>query len=147
MKKLVNFFIAVFAVCTAATACADNDKPIQFDQLPATAKQFIKLHFADSKVMFAKMETDFLKKSYEVLFADGNQIEFDGEGNWKEIDCKYSAVPAAAVPAPIAEYVASGYPDAKVLKIEKDYREYEVKLSNRIELTFDLRFNIIDIDM
>jgi len=33
-----------------------------------------------------------------------------------------------------------------VLKIERDKKEYEVKLSNKWELKFDLQFNLIDID-
>ncbi|MCZ2607976.1 PepSY-like domain-containing protein, partial [Bacteroides fragilis] len=38
------------------------------------------------------------------------------------------------------------YPDAKVLKIERDKTDYEVKLSNGWELKFDSKFNLIDID-
>ena len=43
-------------------------------------------------------------------------------------------------------YKITNYPDTKVLKIERDKKEYEVKLSNRVELKFDLKFNLIDID-
>ena len=43
-------------------------------------------------------------------------------------------------------YGATNYPDAKILKIERDKKDYEVKLSNRTELKFDLKFNLIDID-
>lgn len=64
----------------------------------------------------------------------------------KEINCKYSAVPAGVIPAQILKYVSENYPDAKVLKIERDKKDYEVKLSNRWELKFDLQFNLIDID-
>ena len=35
---------------------------------------------------------------------------------------------------------------SKILKIERDKKDYEVKLSNRTELKFDLKFNLIDID-
>ncbi len=38
------------------------------------------------------------------------------------------------------------HPDASVVKIEKERREYEAKLSDRVELTFDSKFNLIDID-
>lgn len=146
MKKATLLLACLFTLCTAF-AYADNERPIQTSQLPETAQQFIKRHFADSKVALAKMETEFLSKSYEVIFASGEHIEFDGSGNWTEIDCKTSSVPTEAVPAPIVEYIRTNYPDATVRKIEKDRREYEVKLSNRIELTFDLKFNLIDIDM
>ena len=52
----------------------------------------------------------------------------------------------AIIPAAIQKYVTTNYPDAKILKIERDKKDYEVKLSNRTELKFDLKFNLIDID-
>lgn len=145
MKKFATLFVALFALCTAVRA--DNDRPIDRSQLPEAARTFLDRYFADGELLFAKMESDFMRKSYEVLFADGTQIEFDGSGNWEEIDCKRSAVPSEVVPAPILEHVRSSYPDASIVKIERDRREYEVKLSNRIELTFDKRFRLIDMDM
>lgn len=50
------------------------------------------------------------------------------------------------IPSPIQKYTATNYPDAKVLKIERDKTDYEVKLSNGWELKFDSKFNLIDID-
>ena len=72
--------------------------------------------------------------------------KFDKKGNWKEVSCRRMTVPQAVVPVKIQEFVKSNYPEAKVLKIEKDRYEYEVKLSNFWELTFDLNFNLIDMD-
>ena len=34
----------------------------------------------------------------------------------------------------------------KVIEIDRDKRDIELKLNNRVELTFDLKYNIIDID-
>lgn len=144
MKKLVFLLVCLFTLQTVARA--DNDKPIQVTQMPQTAQQFIKQHFADSKVALAKMESDFLYKSYEVIFTNGNKVEFDKKGSWTEVDCKYGAVPVAVVPVAIQNYVKSNYPETTILKIERDKKDYEVKLSNRIELKFDLKFNLIDID-
>ena len=132
MKKLVFLLVCLFTLQTVARA--DDDKPIQVTQMPQLAQQFIKQHFSDSKVALAKMESDFLYKSYEVIFTNGNKVEFDKKGNWEEVDCKHTSVPVAIIP------------DAKVLKIERDKKDYEVKLSNRTELKFDLKFNLIDID-
>ena len=142
MKKLVFLLVCLFTLQTVARA--DDDKPIQVTQMPQLAQQFIKL--SDSKVALAKMESDFLYKSYEVIFTNGNKVEFDKKGNWEEVDCKHSSVPVAIIPAAIQKYVTTHYPDAKVLKIERDKKDYEVKLSNRTELKFDLKFNLIDID-
>ncbi len=144
MKKLVFLLVCLFTLQTVARA--DDDKPIQVTQMPQPAQQFIKQHFADSKVALAKMESDFFYKSYEVIFTNGDKVEFDNKGNWEEVNCKYSSVPTAIIPAAIQKYVATNYPDAKILKIERDKKDYEVKLSNRTELKFDLKFNLIDID-
>lgn len=144
MKKLLLLFVCLFTIQSVVKA--DDDKPVRMDQLPQSAQQFIKTHFGDSKVAIAKMETDWFDKSYDIIFTDGNKLEFDKQGNWKEINCKYSAVPASVIPEQIQKYVTENYPGAQVLKIERDKRDYEVKLSNRWELKFDLQFNLIDID-
>lgn len=145
MKKLATLLLCLVALCT--TACADNERPIQVSQLPAIAQQFIQKHFAGNKVALAKVDNELLSKNYEVIFSNGDKIDFDSKGNWEEIDCKFSSVPIAAIPAPIQKYIQENYPGETVKKIEKDRKEYELKLSNRVELTFDTKFNLIDIDM
>ena len=104
------------------------------------------LENAGSNIAMAKVESDFLQKSYDVIFTDGNKVEFDKKGNWTEVNCKFSVVPQGIIPSPIQKYTATNYPDAKVLKIERDKTDYEVKLSNGWELKFDSKFNLIDID-
>lgn len=144
MKKILLLLVCLFSLQTVVRA--DDDRPIAVTQLPAAAQQFIKKHFAGNQVAFAKMEKDWFSKSYDVTFTNGNKLEFDEKGEWTEVDCKYTSVPAAIVPKAIADYVAQNYKDIRILKIDRDTRDYEVKLSNRLELKFDLQFNLIDID-
>ena len=95
----------------------------------------------------AKVETDFLDKNYDVVFTNGNKVEFDKKGNWTNVDCEHTQVPVAILPEAIRQYVAKNYPDAKVLKIEvTDRKGYDVELSNGFELEFDKRMNVIDVD-
>lgn len=145
MKKLTSLLVCMFILCVCSLR-ADNDKPIPTSQLPTAAQQLIQQHFATRKVALATVETKFLAKSYEVIFNDGDHIEFDHKGNWKEIECPSSQVPAALVPAPIRRYIRENYSDATVKKLEKGSKEYEVKLSNRMELSFDLQFNLTHIE-
>lgn len=145
MKKIAAILIGLSMF--ASVLRADNDKVIQFNQLPETAQQFIQRHFSDSKILLVKMDKDIISKSFEVIFEGGSKIDFDSKGSWEEIDCRATSVPEAVVPSEILQYVKINYPDTNIRKIEKDTREYEVKLSNRVELSFDLRFNLIDIDM
>ena len=117
MKKVLLLLVCLFTLQTVVWA--DDDKPIQVNQLPQTAQTFIKTHFPDNKVAMAKMETDWFDKSYDVIFTNGDKLEFDKKGIWTEVNCKYSAVPVAVVPDAIKKYVATNYPDAKMLKIER----------------------------
>lgn len=145
MKKILFALFAVLSL-SVFNANADNDRIISKELLPANAQGFIDAHFPGSKISYAKEERDFFERSYEVVFADGSKVEFSRKGEWQDVDCRYSEVPAAILPAQIAKYVSDHYPDAKVLRIERDANDYEVKLSNRLELKFNKKFQIIDID-
>lgn len=140
--------MALLCLVTLSTALhADNDRPVTVEQLPAPAQQVIKTHFAGLKVSLAKVESGLIETSYDVLFTNGTKVEFDRKGNWTEIMCKGTSVPAALVPAAIGQYVKTNYPDAQIVKIEKDKRKYDVDLSNGVEVTFDSRFKVTDIDL
>ncbi len=144
MKKLLFLLLSVFVLQVAQ---ADNDKPIAFDKLPAKAQAFIKRNFPSEKVAFTKMEKGFLDTSYDVVFVNGNAVEFDKNGEWTDLDCKRSSVPAEAVPAQITKFVKESHPDATILKLERDRHTYEVKLSDSWEIKFDKQFNVINMDM
>ena len=143
MKKLIFLFVCVFSI---QVALADNDKPINFTQLPQAAQKFVKQHFPKAKIAFVKMETELFDKSYDVVFNNGDKLEFDKKGEWTEVNCKSTVVPAKVIPALIKKYVETNYPEAKVLSIERDRYDYEVKLSNFWEIKFDMNFNVIDMD-
>ena len=143
MKKLFLLLVSVF---TMQVAMADNDKPVTFEQLPQAAQAFIKQNFADREIAFAKVDKDWLDATYDVLFTNGEKLEFNKKGEWKEMQCKLNSVPEKALPAAIVKFVNDKYPGAKVISIEKDRYEYEVTLSNFWEITFDLQFNVIDLD-
>ena len=145
MKKILFALVAIFTLGISNVA-ADNDKLINKSELPVKAQQFIDQYYANVKLTYAKMERDFLERTYEVVLADGTKLEFTCDGNWKEVDCRYDEVPAVIIPAAIKEYVTNNYPNEKILKIERDRGYYELKLSNRYELTFNKNFMIVDID-
>lgn len=140
----------IIAICCMFAFCnctmAGKDTPIRISQLPPVAQKIIKAHFSKGRVAMAKMETDWLKKSYDVVFTNGTKIEFDENGNWKDIECKHSAVPSALVPVKITKYVRSHYPHSKILKIERDRKGYEIELSGDIDITFNKNFEVTEID-
>lgn len=144
MKQIILLFTCLFAL--QGLVKADDDRAITVDQLPVKAQEFIKKYFPKNEISFAKMEKDFWEKEYEVVFVNGEKAEFLKDGSWKEVDCKFSTVPAGIVPPAIRDYINRHYPEAKVLKIEQDSKTYEVKLNNLLELEFNRAFQLIDID-
>lgn len=145
MKRILTFIVCILAIQFSAKA--SNDIQITFTQLPATSQQLIKSHFNEQSIALVKMEKEFFDKSYEVIFTNGDKIEFDKKGIWKEIDCKYTQLPQAVVPTQIQNFVIKNYPNSKINKIEKENRNrYEVSLTNGLELKFDSKFNLIEID-
>lgn len=144
LKKSLMTIMSMFML--SATAVAGNDKPISISQLPATAQHTINKNFHGRKVALAKVDAGFFDKSYDVVFTNGDKIEFDSKGNWTEITCKRSKVPATLIPAAIRNYVRNNYPGSYVKQLEKSRYEYEVKLSNGLEITFNNKFQVTDID-
>lgn len=144
MKK---FFAALsLMILTLLSAQAGTDRSILFNQLPEKAQQTVRQQFKDKKVAIVKKETDWLSKSYDVIFTTGEKVEFDKSGNWTEVDCKPNAVPEYFVPAPIKTFVKTNYSGSNVVKIEKVRNGYEVELSSDMEITFNKKFQVVDID-
>ena len=144
MKKILILITCLLAAPTIALA--DDDKPITVDQLPARAQQFIQQHFSGVKISYAKQDSDWFDKNYEVFFVDGNKVEFRKNGDWKEVDCQYNEIPAGIVPAEIDAFVAQNHTGRKIVKIDRDSRDYEVELDNDLDLKFDMRYNLIGYD-
>ena len=102
--------------------------------------------FKAVEVSYAKVDEELFDKDYKVVFVNGSKVEFAKDGAWKEVDCKYGEVPAAIVPQQIRDYVTKNYPKNKIVAIDRDRRDYEVELDNGLDLKFDLKFRLIDID-
>ena len=50
------------------------------------------------------------------------------------------------VPQQIRDYVAKNFAGRKIVSIDRDKRDWEVKLDNGLDLKFDLQFRLIEID-
>lgn len=144
MKKMILVLACVFTL--VANVSADNYQPISYSQLPHKAQSFLTTYFPNVKISLARKEIDVLELNYDVIFTDGSKVEFDRKGDWTEVDCVANPLPEGIVPAAITKVAKDRYPAAKATKIERDHREYEVKLNNRVELTFNKSMQLIDID-
>lgn len=115
-RKMMAFLIGI-TLLTISPAYADHDRAVTTEQMPRQAQEFIARYFPGEKIAYAK-----------------------------EVDCRYSSLPAGIVSMPIETKVQELYPGAAVIKIERDKQEVEVKLNNGMELTFDRSHNLIGID-
>lgn len=143
MKKIISLLLVLFTLGFSAYA---DDKPITQEQLPAPAQQFIKKYFPAAKIAYATVAKDLLGKDYKVRLDDMTKLEFDGSGQWTEVDCGRNAVPAAIVPKPIADHVGKSFKGVPVVKIERDRKGYDVELQNKLEIKFDSKFNVLEYD-
>ena len=148
MKRI--FRILMIAICCMFSynmvANAGNDKPISVNALPTKAQTLLNNHFKGQKVMLATIESGVVSRSYDVVLQNGTKLEFDKKGNLTEIDCKQGTVPAQLIPQAIKNYVKDNYAGQSVKKFEIKRNEYEIELSNGLDLTFNKHFQLIDID-
>ena len=141
MKKTV-FILLALLLTMCMPMMADNDRVITFDQLPQTAQTLLKTHFADKVPLVITVDWD----DYKVMYQSGEKVEFDKKGNWKDLDCKVSAVPTALIPEQIKTHVKATFPGTTIIKLDRDRRGYDVKLNNGLELEYNKQFQVVDID-
>lgn len=140
MKKRM-FLMLAFALTMCSTMMADNDRVINFDQLPAQALTLLKTHFGDKVPLIVTAD----RNEFTVMYENGEKVEFDKKGNWKDLNFKMSEVPAELIPEAIKAHVAASFPQAKIIKLDRDRRGYEVKLDNMLELEFNKKFQLIEL--
>lgn len=146
MKR--NNYLLIILSLLSVMACAGNDKITNdTDLLPVSSRQFISDHFKDIPVSHIQIEKNLIRiSSYDVILTDGTNVEFNRRGEWKEIKRHNLPIPQAIIPAVIQNHLKKTYPSNRVVAIDKDIRDYEIKLDNGLEMKFDLKGNLIDID-
>ena len=143
MKRFIVICAMVLGVVSMASA---DERPIEVSKLPKAAQAFITNHFEGVPVLYANVDRDLLDTDYEVRLEDGTKIDFNGSGEWTDISNKKTGIPLKIIPDKLVDYVKKQYPEVHFLSIERDSRDYEIKLSNGVELTFTLDGKLIGFD-
>jgi hypothetical protein len=117
---------------------------VGIQQLPAGAQKVMTKYFADKTVLTILKERD----EYEVIFNNGEKIEFNKKGEWTEVSCHTTQVPDILIPDPIKARIKADFANSKIVKIDRSSngKKYEVKLNNGLEVEFDKKFNVIKVD-
>ena len=141
MKKFFMLMAAMMLTFNVAMM-ADDNRVITYDQLPQTAKTLLSQHFAKKVPLVVTMDWD----EYEILYQSGEKVEFNKKGEWKSIDCRVSAVPSVLIPEQIKSHIKATFPGTTIIKLERDRRGYGVKLNNGLEVEYNTRFQVVEID-
>lgn len=141
MKGIITVILAV----ALSIACTAENRPVTVDQLPAPAKEFINANYPGAKVSYAFQDDDLIRPDYTVRLENGVEIVFNNDGSLEKIST-VSGVPESLVPVQIRDYVKMYYQDVVIVEYEIGRKEYDVKLDNGLELTFDSRFRLRELD-
>ena len=143
MKKLI--VMGFFALALMMTAC--SDKPVTAQQLPEPVKSFIQQSFPGKTISYVEKDQELTGAKYDVILNDGTRVEFDTDNVWDKIECTMaSPVPTSLIPEPIVAHVQASFPDAMILKIDKEHYGYEVELANGLELKFNKQGVLTEMD-
>ena len=146
MKKITMIFAAISLVALLACQNYNEDKPVDFNKLPASVQVFINSNYSDVAVLYSTKDDDLILPDYTVMLKNGVKLQFSNSGELESIKVKEGTVPEGIIPSAIVEYVKSTYPDALIKGYEVDKNSYEVKLSNRLEIKFNRSFQVVEID-
>lgn len=145
MKKLLALISVV--LLSVATMSARDKVYRDASVLPQQAQQILKKNFPKAAVNRVKVDHGILGvKDYEVVLNNGTEIEFDKDGEWKEVDCGHQAVPQSFIINPIKTFISKNHKGRSVVKIDKDDNDYEVELNDGTELKFDRAGNFLRYD-
>ena len=142
MKSIKVILLLVVMMTMCFQAKADHDQVIPFNQMPEAAQAFLKQHFTNKVPLVVTVDWD----DYTIRYESGEKVEFDKNGNWKEIDCRSSIVPTELIPEEIKTNIASTFPGAMILKIDKERYGYEIELTNGLEMKFNNQGALMEVD-
>lgn len=143
----LHALLAVLAITLGATACSSETVTHDAGILPGKARTLISQNFTSAISLVEEEKSMGSVKEYEVTLADGSEISFTADGEWKSIDTPNNRpIPAGLVPTAIAKYVASKHAGAFIVGLEKKKNGYEVELSNGVDMEFDSIGNFVKYD-
>lgn len=140
MIKNTKLFISIlFLTILQASILTAADMPIQANQLPKKAQDFISANFANDPVVYAEQD----RNSFKAELQSGVEIDFDRNGDWTDVGSERTPLPTKFIPANIINPVQAKYPQVPVLEISKEYNSYKLKLGNNREVYVDNNGKIV----
>ncbi len=126
-----------FVALMGATILLARDIVVPASELPKNAQDFISKNFKTAQIALVKKDYD----SYDVTLNDGTEIDFIINGEWKEIDGKYKALPNSILPNIMSKVSTSM--NAQIIEVDKEVTGYKFKLNNHAKVYTDMQGNIL----
>ena len=133
MKK-VFILLIIFSSVLAA-----DDWKVDPNELPQSAIDFINKFFPNNRIILAERD----RKKYEIVLENGVELEFFINGELKEVEGNYVAVPPEILPKTVANTVSVTFPNTTITKIKKKWNLYEVKLNNSMAIYIDVNGQLL----
>ena len=133
MKKIF-ILLVIFSSVLAA-----DDWKVDPNELPKNAIDFINKFFPNNRIILAERD----RKKYEIVLENGVELEFFINGELKEVEGNYVAVPPEILPKTVANKVSVTFPNTTITKIKKKWNLYEVKLNNSMALYIDVNGQLL----
>lgn len=133
MKKNLLLFVVLFT--TSTLTFAYDDRPVEPASLPNIVKEFVNIHFKESKITYATRDWD----EFDVYLQNA-KIEFRTDGTWKEVKMYGVTIPKSIInllPEKIKIYLNHNFNEIGVVEVQKKHYKYEIKLSSGLEMEFD----------
>ena len=130
-----------------------NSSDDDIEQVPQAILDYIAANYPDAQIIHAEEESDDNNGAvvYEIHLTGGLDIYFDADGNFlfaeTHGDQDDQDVPVSDLSQAILDYVAANYPEETITSASlEDNGNYEVNLSNHLELYFDANGNFLFAD-
>ncbi|MEI0610818.1 PepSY-like domain-containing protein [Brachyspira pilosicoli] len=133
MKKVFILLIIFSSVLVA------DDWKVDPNELPQSTIDFINKFFPNNRIILAERD----RKKYEIVLENGVELEFFINGEFKEVEGNYVAVPPEILPKTVANTVSVTFPNTTITKIKKKWNLYEVKLNNSMALYIDVNGQLL----
>ncbi|EAJ9148783.1 hypothetical protein B1906_03740 [Campylobacter coli] len=125
------------AALLGATVLFARDMVVPASELPKNAQDFISKNFKTAQIALVKKDID----SYDVTLNDGTEIDFIINGEWKDVDGKYKALPNSILPNIMPKISASS--NAQIIEVSREINGYKFELSNQLKIYTDAQGNIL----
>ena len=145
MKRTL-VILATLLIYAVGLHAEDIHRIITFNELPIKAQEFITTYFSEQTIRFVRMEINVTKTEYTVRFENGMEIEFNGNGDWDEVESHSECLPSGFLLEPILDCLNRNHPGLCLHEISRGYHKIEVELANGLEIIFNKNGELLRYD-